>query len=295
LARYSIVLETRIVDLDIIAARLLDAIARGEPLGSIALTFLLRHYLATGRDDLGPALGDALAAALEQGGAAAGTAVQAGWLILFVEAMALSDDPRLLDAARALVSRLRDDWPSAMQVAEAAASVDACLRAADVEGLLNPQDVVPAAIDQLERIVGGAYQPGGGMAATIHGGTHTRGADADQVRPASALLAAFERSGRLPYSMLAEELIQPSRPASSRSGDTVVTCEAARVLCRLALLHADDAYRGAAVLAEDADYRGDAERILLSQSTPALGGSLEEAAAYGLALGEWLATAGNLQ
>ena len=288
-------LETRIVDLDIVAARLLDAMARAEPLGAVPLTFLLRHYLATGRDDLGLALGDALAAALAQGAAETEVAAQAAWLTLFAEATVLSDDARLVEVARALASTLHDGWPSATNVAEAAASVDACLRAADVEGLADPQEVVPAAIDQLERIVGGAYQPGSGMAATIHGGAHQRGSHADQVQPAAALLSAFERSGRLPYSMLAEELIQPSRQVSPPSGDIAVTCEAARVLCRLAALHADQAYRGAAVLAEDADYRADAERILLSQSTRALGGRLDEAAAYGLALGEWLATAANLQ
>jgi hypothetical protein len=288
-------LETTIVHLDIVAARLLDAIARAEPPGAVALTFLLRHYLATGRDDLGLALGDALAAALAQGAAETDVAAQAGWLMLFAEATVMSDDARLVDVARSLVSTLRDGWPSALNVAEAAASVDACLRAADVEGLADPQDIVPAAIDQLERIVGGAYQPGRGMASMIHGGVHERGAHADQVQPAAALLSAFERSGRLPYSMLAEELIQPSRHISSPSGDIVVTCEAARVLCRLAALHADDAYRSAAVVAEDADYRADAERILSAHSTRALGGRLDEAAAYALALGEWLATAGNLQ
>ena len=67
------------------------------------------------------------------------------------------------------------------------------------------------------------------------------------------------------------------------------------MLCRLAALHADEQYRGAAVLAAGADYHRDAERMLAAQSARALGGTLDEAAAYGLALGEWLATAANLQ
>ena len=288
-------LEARIVDLDIIAARLLDAIARGESLGAMPLTFLLRHYLATGRDDLGDAVGNALAAALATATEAVDVTVRASWLTLFAEATALSDDPRLTDVATMLVGGLRNEWPSANNVAEAAASVDACLRAAEASGLIDPQDIVPAAIDQLERIVGGGYRPGGGMASTIHGDAHQRGTAADQVRPASALLTAFEHSGRLPYSMLAEELIQPVRRDPTSAGDIRLACETARVLNRLAALHADPRYRGAAVVAEDADYRSDAARLLLAQFAPALGGELDEGAVYGVALGEWLATAGNLQ
>ncbi len=288
-------LETRIVDLDIVAARLLDAIARGESLSAIGLTFLLRHYLATGRDDLGEAIGDGLAAALAQATEAVGVTARASWLVLFVEATALSDDVRLTDAAALLVTGLRDEWAAANDVAEAAASVDACLRAAEVERLVDPHEIVPAAIEQLERIVGGAYQPGAGMASTIHGGTHQRGAAADQVRSASALLTAFEHSGRLPYSMLAEELVQPMRRDPASAGGVHTGCEAARVLCRLATLHSDQHYRGAAVVAQDADYRSDAARILLLHVAAALGGALDESAAYGVALGEWLATAVNLQ
>jgi hypothetical protein len=288
-------LETRIADLDIVAARLLDALARGESLNATGLTFLLRHYLATGRDDLGDAIGDGLAAALPWAAEAGDVTARASWLVLFAEATALSDDSRLIDVATTLVAGLRDEWPAANSVAEAAASVEACLRAAEVSGLVEPQDIVPAAIEQLERIVGGAYRPGAGMASTIHGGAHQCGAIADQVRPASALLTAFEHSGRLPYSMLAEELVQPVRRDPASAGGVRPACEAARVFCRLATLHSDQRYRGAAILAEDADYQSDAARILLAQFAPALGGELDESAAYGVALGEWLATAGNLQ
>ncbi len=285
--------EQRIAELEAIAARLLDAIARDEPPGPTALTFLLRHYLATGREDLGEALGGALAGALARGAADPDVTARARWLTLYAEATTLSGDQRLLAAAGALVGSLRDEWPTLTAVAEAAASVDACLRAAGIAGLVDPQDVVPAAIEQLEGIVGGAYQPGGGMASAIHGGRHARGTAADQVRPASALLTAFEYSARLPYSMLAEELIQPARREPWADADLIVHCEAARVLCRLAALHGDDEYRGAAVIAPDADYRGDADRILAAQSARALAGVVDEAAAYGLALGEWLAVAGR--
>lgn len=271
------------------ATRALEAIARDEPPGAMSLTFLLRHYLATDRPELRDALGDALAGAMTRAPAEPSVIGRADWLILFAEATALSDDERLLATVSALVGTLRDEWPAARQVAEATASVEACLRAADV---MDPQDIVPAAIDQLERIVGPAYRPGGGMAATIDRVAHERGGPADQVRPASALLSAFERTGRLPYSMLAEELIQEARRGPWDDGDLTIHCGAARVLCRLAALHADDQYRGAAVIASGADYRGDASRILQSQSSRALdlarSGS-DESAAYGLALGEWLA------
>ena len=91
--------------------------------------------------------------------------------------------------------------------------------------------------------------------------------------------------------MLAEELIQDARRGPWDEGDLIVHCGAARVLCRLAALHADDAYRGAAVIATGADYRGDASRILESQSARALDRARsgpDESAAYALALGEWL-------
>jgi len=65
------------------------------------------------------------------------------------------------------------------------------------------------------------------------------------------------------------------------------------VLCRLAALHADEQYRGAAVMAPDADYRADADRMLSAQAERALAGGLDVAAAYGLAVGEWLAVAGR--
>ncbi len=288
-------LETRIIDLDMVAARLLDAIARGESLGPMPLTFLLRHYLGTGREDFGEAVGNGLAAALPIAAEMADVTTRASWLTLFAEATTLSDDARLTDAATMLVAGLRREWPSANDVAEAAASVDACLHAAEASGVIDPQDVVPAAIDQLERIVGGAYRPGGGMAATIHGGTHQQGSAADQVRPAAALLTAFEHSGRLPYSMLAEELMQQVRRDPASAGGIGLACEAARVFCRLAALHSDQRYRGAAIVAEDADYRSDAARLLLAQFAPARDGGLDEAAAYGVALGEWLATTGKLQ
>src|SRR6185503_13251957 len=103
-------------------------------------------------------------------------------------------------------------------------------------------------IDQLERVVGGAYRPGAGVAHTCDG-ARADGSPIDQVRASTALLTAFECTGRLPYSMLAEELIQHAQRDAWDVGDVVVHCEAARVFCRLAALHDDPEYRGAAVIA----------------------------------------------
>jgi hypothetical protein len=82
------------------------------------------------------------------------------------------------------------------------------------------------------------------------------------------LLVAYQISGRLPYAMLAEELIQRSRTAAS--ADFVVACEAARVLSRLAVLHDDPDYRAAAVIVPAADYRADAARLLAAQASEAM-------------------------
>src|SRR5207344_999318 len=98
-------------------------------------------------------------------------------------------------------------------------------------------------------MAGGAYQPGEGV----------RGGLINQVRAASALLTAFEITGRLPYSMLAEELMQTAGRTAPDGPDPdtiVVHCEAARVLCRLATLHDDAGYRNSAIIAPGADYRG---------------------------------------
>ena len=90
-----------------------------------------------------------------------------------------------------------------------AAAVDACLLAGG--HLLDPQSIVPDAIDELERIVAAAYRPGRGLARSVNDPGGARGALADHVRTSSALLTAFDFSGRLPYPMLAEELMQFAR------------------------------------------------------------------------------------
>jgi len=126
-----------------------------------------------------------------------------------------------------------------------------------------------------------------------------RGQLADHVRSASALLTAFSLTGRLPYSMLAEELMQFARRTlwDDRHGGFFdpsgvrpfrLNCEAARVLCRLSVLHRDDEYRQVAVLASDADYGRDAALTLASQ-TSVYRQHGPSSAVYGFALAEWLA------
>lgn len=274
-------------ELESITAVVLDALVRApadRAADPATLTFLLRQYLATDRDDLRDALGVALAPAFARAEAETRSLECAAWLTLFAEAGAISDDDRLPAAAGALIADLRRAWPSTDVVEHGMASVDACLRAAN---LVDPQELVPAAIDELERIVGHAYQPGDGMAHTIHASghahAHVRGGLGDQVRSASALLTAFEISGRLPYSMLAEELMQTAREDSERATDFVARCEVCRVWCRLATLHGDEAYRGAAVIAPGVDYRADAKRALAALSSNALAHG-SGAGVYGLAL-----------
>jgi hypothetical protein len=142
---------------------------------------------------------------------------------------------------------------------------------------------VQDSIDQLERIVGGSYRPGDGLVRE-RGGIRVRGSLDDHARAASALLTAFDFTGRLPYSMLAEELIVFARREPSPAASLEIQCAAARVLCRLAALHDDPEYRGAVVVAAGADYRADAVRILAEQSPLVSGASTSAAAAYGLAL-----------
>jgi len=190
-----------------------------------------------------------------------------------------------------LADGLRAAWPADASDADAfaacAAAVDACLRAS---GVCDPSGIVPPAVDELERIVGAAYRPGAGLvlprtdadARSVHDG-----AARAHVACASALLTAFDLTARLPYSMLAEELMQGPRRAVNGRMD--VDCAAARVLCRLATLHDDADYRKAAIVAPDADYRADAARLLRSHQERARTGQVSDAACFGVALDEFLA------
>jgi hypothetical protein len=100
--------------------------------------------------------------------------------------------------------------------------------------------------------------------------------------------------------MLAEELMQGIGRSEGGVGgdrladirpDFMTNCEAARVLARLARLHADADYRKAAVVAPNADYRRDAARLLAEQSLHALslgaGGSIYALALIELEFPDW--------
>ena len=272
----------------------LQALARDAAPTAAAVRFLLRRYAATGRDEIREALEPALARGLEAWPQVPRDE-HPGWLLLFGEAAAVSDDDRLRDAARDLMASLREGWGRESRIDIAAASVDACLRASDRD---IPREILQAAIDELERVVAGAYRPGEGVSRTAGVGGGPRGRLADQMGVASALLTAFECTSRLPYSMLAEELVQFARRTlwdteigGFFDGDEgakpfALNCEAASVFCRLALLHGSDEYQSAAVVASDADYGRDAGQILrwLAPSAPDLGLA---GAVYGLAAGDW--------
>ena len=273
--------DPRIAELADVAARAAAAVAGEEPFDAAVPRFLLREYLATDAAGLGDVLGLALAQAFALAGSESTVIGRAAWLTLLIEAAAVADDERIPAAAAELTAGLRTAWPEQRRIDELSASVDACLRAAD---LVNTDGLVQDAIDHLERGVGGSYRPGDGLVRD-RDGVRVRCGAGDHVRAASALLTAFELTGRLPYSMLAEELIAIAAPLTA---DHVVQCERARVLCRLAALHDDPGYRGAAVIAAGADYRNAASRMLAAQSDAARAGTPSEAAAYGLALRELL-------
>jgi len=264
--------DPRAAEVESIAAFALEGTLTRPP-DPIALVFLLRQFAATDRDAIRDRLGEALTDALAQHTGDAARAQRAAWLLLFREAAALSSDERLAAAAVGLTDSLRRDWRSRASVADAMYAVDACLRAADVNGD-RAGALIAATIDELERIVGESYEPGEGI-----------GDYADHIRAAAALITAYDVTGRLPYAMLAEELMQASARVSAGRGFTI-ECEAARVFCRLAALHDDDDYRAAAVIAPDADYRADASRMLAALSPRA---RAEDAPIYGLALSELLA------
>jgi len=280
--------DSRIAELEEVTACVTAAVAAGEPADAAAATLVLRRYLDADADtDAAPlqdVLGLALARALASADDDATVHGRAAWLTLFVEATAVADDERIHPAVERLAGALREEWPAHARIDELSASLEACLRAAPV---LDSRDLVQAAVDQLERTIGGAYRPGEGLARD-RGGVRQRCDAADHVRAASALLTAFELTGRLPYSMLAEELIAIAVREPFADADLMIHCEAASVLCRLARLHDDPDYRGAAVIATGADYRAHAARILSAQSARARAGSTSSAAAYGLALRDLL-------
>jgi len=140
-------------------------------------------------------------------------------------------------------------------------------------------------IDGLERFIRSAYEPGEVLA----------GADVTgQMESAVAFLTAFELTGRLPYSMLAEELLQIARrewwdgAGGGFRGNFCANAIGAQLCCRLAALHRDADYAASAVVAPGVAYARDAERILATLA-PIARQHLDDVAEYGMALLDWFA------
>jgi hypothetical protein len=258
-----------------------------------SLTFLLRCYGLFDRGDIQAALEPSLARALDVQAGARTIDERASWLVMFADALPLSHDARVQNAVAALVSALRDEWGKSLEIGCLSRSIEACLHASRV---VDAKSLAADAIDELERIIAAAYKPGAGL-SIAQGKPRSL---ADHVATAGALLAAFGLSGRLPYSMLAEELMQVVRRTSwdERAGcfgsaDRAtaemfqVNCSAARVLCGLAALHDDPGYVAAAVINRDALYVEDARRILEAHHNAVRFSGLDPGV-YGLSLLEWL-------
>jgi hypothetical protein len=250
----------------------LQSAARGLALTPSALTLLVRRYAATGRDDIRAvvesALNDVVEWAIAPPADRRGTPPSA-WIQPLVEATAISDDERLVGAIGAVAGRLRNGWPARGAVADALSSVDACLSAAAVLPATSATaDLVRQGIDELERVVGAAYEPGEGLAHSLDHRRDDMPTLRDQIDAAAALLSAFGVTDRLPYAMLAEELVQFGRRRwwdethGAYAGEEEDNCRAVRALCRLALLLEEPNYRDVAVTAPRADYAADARRIV---------------------------------
>jgi hypothetical protein len=268
-----------------------DALARDKPVAAAAVHLLLRRFSVTAREDMAEPLGAALAREVDRQAQHGCDDDCESWIVLFSEAATVSEDPRLPRAAADLLEDLRGRWSSheTGRVDQVMRSVEACLLSVNVP---EARELAADAIDALERVVAGAYRPGQGVSHEIAKPSFVRGGLSDHVRSASALLTAYTLTARLPYAMLADELMQSvlrTPPDDPGDGDVsfALDCELARVFCRLAALHRDEEYRRTAVLAVNEDYGADA-----AQTLTALASSVHErgveAAPFGLALAEWL-------
>ena len=261
---------------------LLQADARGESLGPAAITFLVRRYAAGAGDDVRRALERGLTGVLD--GVAAGEREPA-WIPMLCEAAAVTDDERVGDAVAALSRALREAWPYRGPMLDAMHGIDACLAAAMfLSGGPDGRDLVAGAVDELERVVSLVYRPGESLPRSLRSPDEPDGGVEEHVAAAAALLTAHDLTARLPYSMLAEELIQPVRRSTGEPG-VAARCALARVLGRLARLHDDEEYVRAAIVAPSSDYRAEA-RIVLDGVAPLAARHSEDAALLGVAMDE---------
>lgn len=137
---------------------------------------------------------------------------------------------------------------------------------------------LPASVDLLDERVRGWYEPGKGLVGQsleVH------------LAYANALLDAFDMTGRLPYSRLADELVQLARrnpavqPGAPEFAD-LAAADLLRALTRLTKLHADPEYRAAAALPPGGIDTAEAAR--LAEAFDGWRGDTRVAAHVGLAL-----------
>jgi hypothetical protein len=251
----------RIAALDAMVASLVATIASDDP-DPFVVRLLLARYRATGDEALFDALGGALARGIDRSASDREADERAAWLVTLAAAAAISDDEAVGAAIRALLEPL-SSMPEPFCIE---ASLCGAAAVHDVERLTS-------IVDNLERTIARTYEPGEVMR--------------DPIATASALLTAHDLTGRLPYSMLAEELMQTVRARAGGPAGVRDALQAADVLCRLAALHQDEEYRAAAVVAPGADYRADAERLIARYENDRLP-SHRDAAMLGLAVARWL-------
>ncbi len=233
---------------------------------------LLRRYLRSGD----AVFRDAVSCALAQGVEA--SAFEPLWIEPLAEAAAFADDDRVLEAVDRTAAALLAPQQHALPVADAMRRIDAGFRAT---ALVPNQGLLESAVDQLEAIVGRSYEPGAGVGASSRAG---------EIWTATALLSGYAVTGRLPYAMLAEELVRFAQSAESNTTTPELSDAAAfaRVLLGLAALHRDPDYRHAAVIAPDADYDAAAGRLLDRYAVRGRNAGAD-AALYALAVDEYLA------
>lgn len=280
--------------LERVTGRIRDRLASGEALPPSAVRFLVHRFARTGAEDLRAGLGVALADVVSgeaDGAGGAGVAepplatdaeTAAARALLLAESFEVADDPALADALDRAVRRCRAAWPLRGSTAAAGRNLEACLTAGAARA---STEVVAAAVDELERVVGVVYEPGDGVAQVVTTRTRTAGDLDTHASMALALLRAFDVTGRVAYAMLADELARamPAFPAEA----STASFDAARVAARLAVLQRDDAYRAAAVTREDSVHARDADaRLRGFEPPPDAPAALS--AAYGFALEERL-------
>jgi hypothetical protein len=177
---------------------------------------LLRRYSIEARELTEP-LGSALARELDRQADGGCPDDPEGWMAVFSEAAAISEDPRLPRAAARLLDGARTRWSSREPAAvdEVMRSAEACLLCVN---LPEARELAAEAVDALERVVAGAYRPGQGVSHETGRATFVRGSLSDHVSTASALLTAYSLTARLPYAMLADELMQSVPPPKEPEG-----------------------------------------------------------------------------